>query len=524
MAGLDAKITDLSPGLEQRARAEYQKAKATLQTRLQEEKHPLIRQDLQILIEEADRQIESIRLEEKYQLPYRNVIRMVYGGLSSLLDEQVEPGRRAAALERLRKYTGLESGYSPITKLAEQHTRSYFNRKELLGPPRAELENDLATAQTVIEGIGQLFEKYRINGYQEPYARLKAQLNEYSDFLRKEMLPRSRIDFRLPPELYAFSLKTFGVDIPPQELAAKAHQSFTEIQGEMKIVAAKLAKERGWANSDYRAVIRELKKEQLTGQTILTHYRSRIKDLEAIIRREKLLTLPAREARMRLGTAAESAQSPAPHMRPPRLVGNTGEQGEFVLPLNVPGAGAYDDFTFAAASWTLTAHEARPGHELQFAAMVERGVSQARAIFAFNSVNVEGWGLYSEWIAYPFMPLEGQLISLQHRLLRSARAFIDPELHMGKMTPEQAKRVLAEDVVVSPAMVKQETDRYMFRMPGQATSYFWGFVQLLALRRDVEKQMEGRFQAQAFHDFVLGEGLLPPSLLRKAVMQEFTKP
>ena len=58
------------------------------------------------------------------------------------------------------------------------------------------------------------------------------------------------------------------------------------------------------------------------------------------------------------------------------MLGNTGERGVFVLPLRVPGKPgeaevAYDDFTFEAASWTLTAHEARPGHELQFAAMVD---------------------------------------------------------------------------------------------------------------------------------------------------------
>ena len=43
--------------------------------------------------------------------------------------------------------------------------------------------------------------------------------------------------------------------------------------------------------------------------------------------------------------------------------------GEFVLPLKIPGDDgeevvAIDDFMFEAASWTLTVHEGRPGHEL----------------------------------------------------------------------------------------------------------------------------------------------------------------
>ena len=150
--------------------------------------------------------------------------------------------------------------------------------------------------------------------------------------------------------------------------------------------------------------------------------------------------------------------------------------------------------------------------------------STARAVFAFNSVNVEGWGLYSEWLTMPYFPLEGQLISLQHRLLRSARAYIDPELHMGKMTPAEARRILLEDVVVSEAMVTQETERYMFRAPAQATSYFYGYLNLLALRQEVEKALGSKFKARPFHDFILSQGLLPPKLLRQAVLAEFLPP
>jgi uncharacterized protein (DUF885 family) len=212
-------------------------------------------------------------------------------------------------------------------------------------------------------------------------------------------------------------------------------------------------------------------------------------------------------------------------MRPPRLVGNTGEQGEFVLPLNVPSTDGTtlksDDFTFEAASWTLTAHEARPGHEMQFAGIVEAGVSTARVLFSFNSTNVEGWGLYAERIVQPFMTPEGRLISLQHRLMRAARAFLDPELQQGTITPEQAGKVLSEQVVLSPAMVRQEVDRYTFRGPGQATSYFYGYTRLLELRAAVEKALGPKFDQKAFHDAILAQGLLPPDLMRDAIMKHF---
>jgi uncharacterized protein (DUF885 family) len=256
---------------------------------------------------------------------------------------------------------------------------------------------------------------------------------------------------------------------------------------------------------------------------VLDFYLHRLSQIEGIIRTNRLVTLPDRPARIRLGTPAENAQQPAPHMTPPRLIGNTGEQGEFVLPLSVPGKNTqkYDDFNYDAAAWTLTAHEARPGHELQFSRTVEMGVSLARAIFAFNSVNVEGWGLYSEAITLPYMPLDGQLISLQLRLQRAARAFLDPELQIpGKWTPETARAFLQKEVGLSPAFATEEVDRFTFRSPAQATAYFYGYTRLIELREAVQKQLGDRFDALRFHDLVLSQGMLPPDLMRKAILAE----
>ena len=147
--------------------------------------------------------------------------------------------------------------------------------------------------------------------------------------------------------------------------------------------------------------------------------------------------------------------------------------------------------------------------------------SLARALFAFNSTNAEGWGLYSEYLMQPYEPPEGQLLTLQQRLLRAARAFLDPELQSGKLTPVQAYAVLEKDVGLSHAFAKEEVERFTYRMPGQATSYFYGYTRLLALRKETEATLGARFDACRFHDFVLGQGLLPPDLLRKAVFEEF---
>jgi len=521
LSGYDEEIFDLKSGVNARVKAATEQAITALEVQRAAEKDPAVLQDLDILLESAKEQIEGQDINERLVVPYFDLHGTVFQGLRALLDDQVEPKRRAAALVRLRRYAGLENGYEPIAKLAEERIREKLADPALIGPIRAEVENDLANQAAMMDGIAQLFGKYSIKGWQEPLKTLRRQLDGYSAFITADVLPRARTDFRQPPELYAFGLRQVGVDMPVADLASRAKVAFREIQNEMQALAPLLAKEQGFASGDYRLVIGELKKRQFAGGAILPHYEARIRDLEKLIVEHHIVTLPDRPMQIRLASEAESAQQPAPNMRPPRLIGNTGEKGTFVLPLHKPGSGMYDDFTFEAGSWTLTAHEGRPGHELQFASIVEKGVSIPRALFAFNSVNVEGWGLYAEAEMKPYEPLDGQIIALQHRLLRAARAFLDPGLQQGTITKDEALRVLQDDVVLSLPMATQEVERYTFRAPGQATSYFCGYQRLMELRTDTERMLGRRFDRQKYHDFVLAQGLLPPSLLRRAVMEQF---
>ena len=523
--GHDARVIDLGPGIAERQRKATEAAITELQRRLAKASHPAVKQDLQILIQAAQDNLETEQLNESLMLPYWAVDRMVFGGIKALLDPRIAKERQAHAVTRLRAYSGAD-GSTPLTALARARIEERLGNAKLIGPYKAELEQNLSEAKQVLAGLKDLFEKSGLDGWQAPLKSFETQVRQYNAWVRQTILPRSRTDHRLPEALYANNLKQFGVTISPQELMQKAQVSFAEIRNEMRAVAKLLAAERGYKSDDYRDVIRELKKDQIGNDEILATYKGRLAKIEDILRSEQVVTVPARESVIRLASEAESAILPAPHMSPPRLIGNTGEYGEFVLPLNVPAepgkeALKMDDFTFDAATWTLTAHESRPGHEMQFAAMIDNGVSIARAVFAFNSVNVEGWALYAEAEMKPDFPLDGQLIGLQHRLMRATRAFMDPMLNLGMMDPEAGREFLMKEVVLSAAMAKQEIDRYTFRAPGQATSYFYGYQRLMETRQRAELALGKRFQRQAFHDFVLAQGLIPPELLEKAVMEEF---
>ena len=523
--GLDEEILDLREGLYERDIADSERVLAELHIRLAEESHPAVRQDLGILIKVIEDSIHTTKLNREYMLPYRNISQRIFAGIRGLIDPQVPAERYPAAVVRLHRYAGLEDGYEPITELAKDRTRERFATEGLNGPYRGEVEQDLQRSETFISGIEELLSGTELNGWQEAYAVLAGQLNDYNQWVRDEILPRRRDDFRMPPPLYANALKNWGVDDSPEQLIQTATQGYMDIRNEMQVIATLVAEEKGYASSDYRDVIRQLKADgPLDGDKLLDHYKAVLGEIEKIIVAEKLISLPERDAGIRIATAAETAAQPAPHLDVPRLIGNTGEYPFFVIPQivqNEDGSWPQTDDTYEAGAWTLTAHEARPGHEMQFSSMIEARVSTTRGIFSFNSANVEGWGLYAEAIAKPYMPFAGQLISLQYRLMRAARMFLDPILNLGLITPEDAKRLIMEDVVIGESWAQNEIERYTYRMPGQATAYYYGYTKLQALRTQTELALRDDFDQQAFHDFVLAQGLLPPDILKTAVMQEF---
>jgi uncharacterized protein (DUF885 family) len=525
--GFDNQIADFSRDQFEFQNADTLAAIAELQKRLSGETDPRVKQDLEIMIGSAQDRLRSSALNRKYFVPFIDVIALVYGVTRNALDPRTPKPRQQALLVRLNKYAGLANGFRPVADLAKERTLERINADPaLLGPYKGQLDQALNDGPTLLKGIKDLLAKSDLKGWEQPYEALQQQFTAYNAWLKTEILPRARTDHRLPPEVYADNLRQVGVDIAPEELISRALTSFAEIRNQMNITASLLAKERGLPDPGYQAVIRELKKQQIPPGQVMSLYSDRLRQIEAAIRTNRIVSLPDRKAVIRLASEAENAQQPAPHMIPPRLIGNTGEYGEFVLTTGMPpdptgNALQFDDFSHQAATWTLTAHEARPGHELQFARMIEDGVSTARAWFAINSVNIEGWALYAEAEMQVYEPLDGQLFTLQARLQRAARAFLDPMVNLGQISPPDVKSFLMEEVGLSEGMATQEMQRYIFRAPGQAPSYFYGYQRLMETRQAAQLALRGKFDRLAFNDFVLAQGLVPPKLLRKAVMEEF---
>jgi uncharacterized protein (DUF885 family) len=520
--GLDEQATSMPLDTFKRTDKAIDKAVAQLKAKLKMATDPHLKQDLQILIDAAEGAKRDNDLQEKYLLTYVDVPQMVFGGVHALIDKQVPDARQQHVVKRMESYAGMLPGRASLASQGKALFEADLKRDpKLLGPYTAEIAQYIDDDQHYVDGIKEMLANSKVQGWQDVWAKLEPQLTDYIAWTKSTVVPHARTESHLPYEIYANNLKDLGVQEDPRALIQEAEFSFSEIQHQLEGMAILVAKQDNLPSSDYRDVIRELKKKQLTPDNILPFYKQRLAAIEDIIRQHHIVTLPQRDMVIRMGTDAETAQEPAPHMDSPRLIGNTGEYGSFILPNNAGQPGGMDDDTFDAAAWTLTSHEGRPGHELQFSNMIENGTSIARAVFAFNSANVEGWALYSEAEMQPYEPIEGQMIALRDRLLRAARAFLDPMVNLGMIKPDEAKAFLEREVVLSPAFAKEEADRFAFRMPGQATSYYFGYHNFLTMRGRAEVELGDKFDRQKFNDFILSQGLLPPDLMQQAVDNEF---
>jgi len=165
-------------------------------------------------------------------------------------------------------------------------------------------------------------------------------------------------------------------------------------------------------------------------------------------------------------------------------------------------------------------HEGIPGHHMQISIAQElKDVPMFRTQTGFTAY-VEGWALYSEWLAKempgtyenPYSEF-GQLSS---EIWRAIRLVVDTGMHAKGWTEEQAVEYFDNNSPVPLTSIKSEIQRYLV-IPGQATSYKIGMLKIQELRREAEAELGDAFDIKGFHDTVLGGGALPLELLERRV-------
>jgi uncharacterized protein (DUF885 family) len=164
-------------------------------------------------------------------------------------------------------------------------------------------------------------------------------------------------------------------------------------------------------------------------------------------------------------------------------------------------------------------HETYPGHHLQAAIALERENLHPISRYFFLSGFGEGWALYAERLSDEmglFSSDVDRLGLLSNEALRAARLVVDSGMHALGWSREQAIDYILEHTTETRARTEAEVDRYI-AVPGQATSYMIGNLEIRRLREEAKQKLGDRFDIREFHDVVLEDGTMPLWVLREKV-------
>jgi uncharacterized protein (DUF885 family) len=169
----------------------------------------------------------------------------------------------------------------------------------------------------------------------------------------------------------------------------------------------------------------------------------------------------------------------------------------------------------------LAYHEALPGHHMQIALARENdNLPNFRRLINFTAFS-EGWALYAEKLADEmggYTSNEERYGQLIMELWRAVRLVIDTGLHSKNWSKEQALEYRLANTPFSELDSIHAIERYLV-MPGQATSYKIGALEIERLRRKSEKTLGKKFSLPEFHHVILSQGALPLDILEQQVEQ-----
>jgi len=346
-----------------------------------------------------------------------------------------------------------------------------------------------------------------------------AELQRYQDFLTNDLLPVSKGDYRLGPELYRKKLLYDDmVEIPLDRLLQVGYDDLHKNQAELKRVAAQID-----PSKTPEQVLAMLEEDHPTPDQLLQSFRDTFDSLIGFIQDKKIITIP-------------SQIRPIVQETPPFARALSSASMDSPGPYEAKATEAFFNVTLPEASWSAektkswmegfnrgtilstAIHEAYPGHYEQFL-WAPRYPSKTRKLIGCGT-NVEGWAHYTEQMmldeGYGGGDPKLRIGQLQDALLRDARYIAGIEMHTGKMTLAQATDFFVKQGHQTPAVAEREAQR--------GTSdptylvYTLGKLQIMKLRADYKQKVGASYTLQQFHDEFMKQGMPPIPVVRQIML------
>jgi len=363
----------------------------------------------------------------------------------------------------------------------------------------------------------------------------RAVLDEHQQWLEKDLLPRAAGGFRLGRERFdtklAFTLQT---PLTRQDVRRHAEAELIRVREEMYAIAAELCcRERPCTRPPHDST-------EAGKQAVIRA------GLEMACRQTVELDRIVETARETLARATEFARQAGLVTLPPDpvevIVMPEFRRGVSLAYCDSPGPLEAGQKTFYAiapppSDWTeeqvrsllreynlrslcnLTVHEAMPGHFLQLS-LASRYPSPLRAMLS-SGVFIEGWAVYAEQMMVEQGFLDGdplmRLVVLKWRLRAIVNAIIDQAIHVENMTREQAMSMMVETAFQEESEAAAKWVRAQLTST-QLSTYFVGYLEHAALRREIAAAWGASFDLRRYHDTLLSFGSPPTQYVRARML------
>ncbi|HEY2119835.1 MAG TPA: DUF885 domain-containing protein [Candidatus Acidoferrum sp.] len=353
-------------------------------------------------------------------------------------------------------------------------------------------------------------------------------LKEYQTWLKTDLLPHSKGDFRIGAETFSKKLHYEDmVDTPLDQLLAIGIADLRKNQAELLKVAKEIDPKKKPTE-----VMKELGTMHPAPDQLLETFRGTFDGLIAFIQEKKIITIPAGAKPIVQETPPFERATTTASMDTPGPFEKVAKESYFnvTLPGAEDSAGMVASLMAAFNIGTIVStstHETYPGHYMQYL-WTPQAPTKLRKTFYANT-NSEGWAHYCEQM----MLEEGygqpgvgakdareskyiHLGQLQDALLRDARFVVGIQMHTGKMSFGQAKDFFVKEGYQSVKVAEIEAKRgtadptYLY--------YTLGKLQILKLREDYKKKMGAEFTLLKFHDDFMSQGFPPIAVVRQAML------
>jgi uncharacterized protein (DUF885 family) len=429
--------------------------------------------------------------------------------------------------QRLRSVKGRLEGLPEVCAQA---------KKNLKNPPKVYTETAILQNKGNISLIRDDLQEF-INQAPEMKAELApaqakaiAALEDYGNWLEKDLLPRSNGDFRLGDAKFRQKLRyALESDLSKEEILRRAEADLRATQAEMYDLALPLYKKYFPAEKDaakladkklvIKSVLNKLADTRPTNDTIVELARADLQAATDFVRERKLVSLPSEPVKV--------------IVMPEYARGVSVAYCDAAGPLEKNGQ-TYFDIAPTPKDWTeqrvqsffreynnymvqdLTIHEAMPGHYLQLAHAAKfKAPTKLRAIYQ-SGVFVEGWAVYAEQLMaeHGYGGPEVRMQQLKMRLRGILNAIIDQKIHTAGMTEKEMMALLMNEGFQEEGEAAGKWRRAQLSST-QLSTYYVGVLEVNDIRRAYEAKMGGKADLQQMHDLMLSFGSPAPKYVKE---------